>query len=145
MLQFWTAGGCLNQLCSRTTSPDPGLHPCRCRPAGCQLFVGFSSPPPPFPSGNFLPHGMLYPSRYEVPNMHPCKAAISPPRPPQPDAAGPCVRQLTMRFGSTAQVLLKCRLKYYRISECSCISRCATPSILISVVHGHSDQNPLRR
>ncbi len=24
----------------------------------------------------------------------------------------------TMRFGSTAKVLLKCRLKYYRISEC---------------------------
>ena len=23
-----------------------------------------------------------------------------------------------MRFGSTAKVLLKCRLKYYRISEC---------------------------
>ena len=23
-----------------------------------------------------------------------------------------------MRFGSTAQVLLKCKLKYYRISEC---------------------------
>ena len=25
---------------------------------------------------------------------------------------------LTMRFGSTAKVLLKCKLKYYRISEC---------------------------
>ena len=25
---------------------------------------------------------------------------------------------LTMRFGSTAKVLLKCNLKYYRISEC---------------------------
>ena len=24
----------------------------------------------------------------------------------------------TMRFGSTAKVLLKCKLKYYRISEC---------------------------
>ncbi len=23
-----------------------------------------------------------------------------------------------MRFGSTAKVLLKCKLKYYRISEC---------------------------
>ena len=27
--------------------------------------------------------------------------------------------QRTMRFGSTAKVLLKCKLKYYRISECS--------------------------
>ena len=27
---------------------------------------------------------------------------------------------LTMRFGSTAKVLLKCKLKYYRISECVC-------------------------
>ena len=25
----------------------------------------------------------------------------------------------TMRFGSTAKVLLKCKLKYYRISECT--------------------------
>ena len=25
-----------------------------------------------------------------------------------------------MRFGSTAKVLLKCKLKYYRISECTC-------------------------
>ncbi len=25
----------------------------------------------------------------------------------------------TMRFGSTAKVLLKCKLKYYRISECA--------------------------
>ena len=25
----------------------------------------------------------------------------------------------TMRFGSTAKVLLKCKLKYYRISQCS--------------------------
>ena len=24
-----------------------------------------------------------------------------------------------MRFGSTAKVLLKCKLKYYRISECN--------------------------
>ena len=29
-------------------------------------------------------------------------------------------RHLTMRFGSTAKVLLKCKLKYYRISECIC-------------------------
>ena len=28
------------------------------------------------------------------------------------------VRVPTMRFGSTAKVLLKCKLKYYRISEC---------------------------
>ncbi len=27
-------------------------------------------------------------------------------------------RPHTMRFGSTAKVLLKCKLKYYRISEC---------------------------
>ena len=27
---------------------------------------------------------------------------------------------LTMRFGSTAKVLAKCMLKYYRISECVC-------------------------
>ena len=32
----------------------------------------------------------------------------------------PWVR-LTMRFGSTAKVLLKCKLKYYRISECACL------------------------
>ena len=37
------------------------------------------------------------------------------------------MQQHTMRFGSTAKVLLKCKLKYYRISECntffwSCIS-----------------------
>ena len=30
--------------------------------------------------------------------------------------------QHTMRFGSTAKVLLKCKLKYYRISECSMTS-----------------------
>ena len=29
-----------------------------------------------------------------------------------------CWTLLTMRFGSTAKVLLKCKLKYYRISEC---------------------------
>ena len=27
-----------------------------------------------------------------------------------------------MRFGSTAKVLLKCKLKYYRISECGTTS-----------------------
>ena len=27
----------------------------------------------------------------------------------------------TMRFGSTAKVLLKCKLKYYRISECGAV------------------------
>ena len=27
--------------------------------------------------------------------------------------------RLTMRFGSTAKVLLECKLKYYRISECT--------------------------
>ena len=36
-------------------------------------------------------------------------------------------RRLTMRFGSTAKVLLKCKLKYYRISECgyACLARSA--------------------
>ena len=36
-----------------------------------------------------------------------------------------------MRFGSTAKVLLKCKLKYYRISECHgvhCQCRAATRS-----------------
>ena len=28
---------------------------------------------------------------------------------------------LTLRFGSTAKVLAKCMLKYYRISECGCL------------------------
>ena len=28
-------------------------------------------------------------------------------------------QRCTMRFGSTAKVLLKCKLKYYRISECT--------------------------
>ena len=31
------------------------------------------------------------------------------------------VMRHTMRFGSTAKVLLKCKLKYYRISECNCL------------------------
>ena len=31
--------------------------------------------------------------------------------------------QRTMRFGSTAKVLLKCKLKYYRISECNGTAR----------------------
>ena len=30
----------------------------------------------------------------------------------------PCPHLHTMRFGGTAKVLLKCKLKYYRISEC---------------------------
>ena len=34
----------------------------------------------------------------------------------RPDAELGCV--LTMRFGSTAKVPLKCKLKYYRNSEC---------------------------
>ena len=32
----------------------------------------------------------------------------------------PLIASLTMRFGSTAKVLLKYNLKYYRISECPC-------------------------
>ena len=30
-----------------------------------------------------------------------------------------CACQHTMRFGSIAKVLAECKLKYYRISECS--------------------------
>ena len=30
----------------------------------------------------------------------------------------------TMRFGSTAKVLLKCKLKYYKISECLALTQC---------------------
>ncbi len=33
--------------------------------------------------------------------------------------AGPDKEQRTMRFGSTAKVLAECKLKDYRISECS--------------------------
>ena len=36
---------------------------------------------------------------------------------PQLAAGASCRHGHTMRFGSTAQVLLKCKLKYYRISE----------------------------
>ena len=35
-------------------------------------------------------------------------------------------RRVTMRFGSTAKVLLKCKLKYYRISECVCLLSCGS-------------------
>ncbi len=38
--------------------------------------------------------------------------------PSQPQLHEPCECIHTMRFGSTAKVLLKCKLKYYRISEC---------------------------
>ena len=38
--------------------------------------------------------------------------------PYQPVSACGITPHLTMRFGSTAKVLLKCKLKYYRISEC---------------------------
>ena len=34
----------------------------------------------------------------------------------------------TMRFGSTAKVLLKCKLKYYRISECGGVRACLSGS-----------------
>ena len=37
----------------------------------------------------------------------------------------PCQPLSTMRFASTAKVLLKCKLKYYRISECSVL--CGVP------------------
>ena len=39
-----------------------------------------------------------------------------------------------MRFGSTAKVLLKCKLKYYRISECEC-SKLACPGVHIDEHH----------
>ena len=39
----------------------------------------------------------------------------------------------TMRFGSTAKVLLRCKLKYYRISECGLASRAST-NLLISAL-----------
>ena len=46
-----------------------------------------------------------------------------------------------MRFGSTAKVLLKCKLKYYRISECVLSRRsdspqrcCCKPSVTVSQV-----------
>ena len=39
-----------------------------------------------------------------------------------------------MRFGSTAEVLLKCKLKYYRISECNVKD-------ITSLSMGHSTNN----
>ena len=41
-----------------------------------------------------------------------------------------CARQSTMRFGSTAKVLLKCRLKYYRISECKGLCPDLEPNVV---------------
>ena len=43
------------------------------------------------------------------------------------DACGDTQHRCTMRFGSTAKVLAKCMLEYYRISECDAIilNRCA--------------------
>ena len=45
----------------------------------------------------------------------------------------------TMRFGSTAKVLLKCKLKYYRISECLWYT--SSPSYAL-VVHPHNKHSP---
>ena len=46
-----------------------------------------------------------------------------------------------MRFGSTAKVLLKCKLKYYRISECGVMSQALISFSLFSrhncLVHEH--------
>ncbi len=38
-----------------------------------------------------------------------------------------------MRFGSTAKVLLKCKLKYYRISECD-PCRCSNPRVMLDQI-----------
>ena len=40
-----------------------------------------------------------------------------------------------MRFGSTAKVLAKCMLKYYRISECC--GMCLHPLWLMGIATGH--------
>ena len=40
----------------------------------------------------------------------------------------------TMRFGSTAKVLLKCKLKYYRISECDMLPYIPLPIQSASVL-----------
>ena len=37
----------------------------------------------------------------------------------KPEVKSSVHQHSTMRFGSTAKVLLKCKLKYYRISECT--------------------------
>ncbi len=58
--------------------------------------------------------------------------------------------QCTMRFGSTAKVLLKCKLKYYRISECLVMQLFAQahrhdvspPRHPISLVYTASFQSP---
>ena len=52
--------------------------------------------------------------------------------------AGHC--PLTMRFGSTAKVLLKCKLKYYRISECLWALK-----VDVSTVGGHSESGAVYR
>ena len=46
-----------------------------------------------------------------------------------------------MRFGSTAKVLLKCKLKYYRISECD-----GPPVVVLvcSLNFGNGDEERLR-
>ena len=41
----------------------------------------------------------------------------------------------TMRFGSTAKVLLKCKLKYYRISECVIFNKDDCPSQAQDCLH----------
>ena len=50
-----------------------------------------------------------------------------------------------MRFGSTAKVLLKCKLKYYRISECyrTLVVQC-TPSCKWGVLTRHGRKSVLQ-
>ncbi len=51
--------------------------------------------------------------------VHPCRSGCARSAPEGSWARLSAERQHTMRFGSTAKVLAKCKLKYYRISECS--------------------------
>ena len=49
-----------------------------------------------------------------------------------------CISQGTMRFGSTAKVLAKCMLEYYRISECKVISTKGYLHFLMNWPHGQN-------
>ena len=98
----------------------PGLHSQHC--GGCC-----------WPAGMLLT--LIYQSLTEKPSLHLCKQDLaytdSLSDSPKVDLLMhdglPCC---TMRFGSTAKVLLKCKLKYYRISECAALL------YLLSIVHG---------
>ena len=52
------------------------------------------------------------------------------------------LRHGTMRFGSTAKVLLKCKLKYYRISECMEPPQSQAPSSAPSKASGYARPGP---